>query len=346
MDYLSIILSLFLHATTLSAIPVGNVPAAVSDPAHIIPGDFTISLRSRQGRTIEPFGLYASGLFAATSLAHQDYDAIIDGCAYSCSWPAAVDVFSAEFPGRILNRIGLWGLYSCGKRLREVAGQGAETVDPQICELQLPAKIEVGKIGYRDIQDRPLVETRASADPKINNLSSGAALVGQETDTFTLDAANVDANSTLSPIPNAQVDSVCTIDKQKRSTELVTNSWVGARVTATTDVSIDKSNVIFTMLEAVLELAASIPRLTVLPPDWYFDYTSIAEGLTIDLKVNERAPGSPDPKYAYAIEGFIRAVLAYQGGPPPWKEWREADFDILVGDGGYPVLSLKIRKTA
>ena len=337
-------LSLLLLITTTHAVPAPADPQpAISDPAHIIPASFKVSLQPRKGHQVNVFESYVGTLYGATGWATRAYDEPTTGCLFGCGNEAVSIQPIVGQEGAFAAKVGLWGLYSCAKAVRESPASQSELMEPKTCLLQMPAGNDVGQIIYKYGSD-PWTEGDSSQPDHEGDVLVARKLAvevdGSSNGELALEGRSADANSTLAPSPNPIIQCrVASKEDMRCWHEFDQRYWVSAKITRTTDIRLDRVKVLFTFLEVLLELTAQKPRPGVLPRDWSFDYTSAMEGVTISMSVpQDRPPVSHEPEYRHAVEAFEAAFKAYQGD----QVWKEADFYISTDISC--VLSLSVRQ--
>lgn len=338
---LLLILHLFVTSTHAVPAPTDFHPA-ISDPAHIIPSSFKTTLKPRQGHQVNVFESYVGALYAATGWATRAYDDPTTGCVFGCGneGVSIQPIMSQE--ESFTAKVGLWGLYSCAKAIRESSASQSELMEPKTCLLQMPAGNDVGQIIYKYGSD-PWTEgdsPRPDLDGNVVVARNPAAEVDVSTEPLVLDGRSADANSTLASPPNPVIQCrVASKEDMRCWRDFEQRYWVNAKITRTSDIRLDRVKVLFTFLEVLLELTAQEPRPGFLPQDWSFDYTSAAEDVTISMRVpQDRPPASQEPEYRHAVEAFEAAFKAYQGG----EVWKEADFYISTDISC--VLSLSVKQ--
>ena len=334
---------LVLLYLSLLFVPVNAVPAilnsrtAVFDPAHIIPSSFITTLLSQSGKLLYPFNTFLSSLFGATGYALREYDATTSGCGFGCGGDGIKVIPTEGRESLFQTKFAVWGLYSCSRKIRDAARPGAQRLDPRICLLQSGVGHVAGRIEYTG-SDNSLESLENASSPVTNpNIIVSRALPEQESSESDIRPDNGTQGSTPNPIGNR-----CVAASQCQA-QFMQNQWVLSRITQITTTAIMPENIIFAFMEAILELAARNPRYNVMPLDWTFAYTSVTEGVAINLRtVRPFAGGKPQPDYRHVIESFQAMAQAYTHGFSPYVDWPEADFDIVVNQ--VVVAKAEIRK--
>ena len=320
------LVSFLLLEASISAAPI-------AESRSVIPSLFQTILSPTRGTGLGPNEAFTYILNVFGHFGNLPYNDVTRGC--SCGGARSVRVNAQPIQGKedqFLDKVALWGLFSCTQKLVQGGLTPEGLLKPGRCSLQMPQGNEIGTVVFENggpMLNVPKVFSNGPASPLggalVNGNNSGyGSLVSRDPrpnansdsspSILLSDSKLVPRNSTLAE-PN-QDSTACSCTGNGFDS---TRAQIGRLGNP-----LDAKAVTLTLMEVGLDLASKQPRQDSLGNQWGYEYTSVAEGLTMSLKAS--ATTQPPLSFKNVIQGTTSIGAGFVQARVPWSE---CDFRFL-----------------